>query len=80
LGLEHLILRKFPVNSLHIREFDPRDEFAADWFHHHRWNVHYEVQTADLCSNRVGKPPAGGAIRRIDVIIRVDRDPAPAAG
>ncbi len=25
------------------------------------------------------KPPAGGAIRRIDVIIRVDRDPAPAA-
>ncbi len=25
------------------------------------------------------KPPAGGDIRRIDVIIRVDRDPAPAA-
>ena len=25
------------------------------------------------------KPPAGGAIRRIDVIIRVDRDPPPAA-
>jgi hypothetical protein len=42
-------------------------------------NVHYEVQTADLCSNRVGKPPARGAIRRIDVIIGVDRDPAPAA-
>jgi Fur family iron response transcriptional regulator len=25
------------------------------------------------------KPPAGAAIRRIDVIIRVGRDPAPAA-
>jgi hypothetical protein len=25
------------------------------------------------------KPPTGAAIRRIDVIIRVDRDPAPAA-
>jgi Fur family iron response transcriptional regulator len=25
------------------------------------------------------KPPAGAAIRRVDVIIRVDRDPAPAA-
>jgi hypothetical protein len=25
------------------------------------------------------KPPSGTAIRRIDVIIRVDRDPAPAA-
>lgn len=24
------------------------------------------------------KPPIGAAIRRIDVIIRVDRDPAPA--
>jgi len=25
------------------------------------------------------KPPAGATIRRIDVIIRVDRNPAPAA-
>ena len=33
----------------------------------------------ELAVSGLPKPPAGAAIRRIDVIIRVDRDPAPAA-
>ncbi|HWS62967.1 MAG TPA: hypothetical protein VN325_09450 [Steroidobacteraceae bacterium] len=41
-------------------------------------------QLLDIPGERVAvsglpKPPAGTAIRRIDVIIRVGRDPAPAA-
>ena len=33
----------------------------------------------ELAVSRLPKPPAGATIRRIDVIIRVDRNPAPAA-
>ncbi len=33
----------------------------------------------ELAVSGLPKPPAGATIRRIDVIIRVDRNPAPAA-
>jgi Fe2+ or Zn2+ uptake regulation protein len=33
----------------------------------------------ELAVSGLPKPPAGATIRRIDVVIRVDRNPAPAA-
>ena len=51
--------------------------------HHHflieETNSLLDIPKGEVAVSGLPKPPAGAAIRRIDVIIRVDRDPAPAA-
>jgi len=51
---------------------------------HHHFFVEDTGRLLDIPGEHVAvsglpKPPAGATIRRIDVIIRVDRNPAPAA-
>ena len=46
---------------------------------HYRTGRLLDIPGEHVAVSGLPKPPAGGAIRRIDVIIRVDRDPPPAA-
>ena len=76
--IEAGLLREVVVNSGH-------SYFDTNVSDHHHFFFEDTDRPLDTPGEYVAvsglpKPPAGGAIRRIDVIIRVDRDPAPAAG
>ena len=75
--IEAGLLREVVVNSGH-------SYFDTNVSDHHHFFFEDTDRPPDIPGEYVEvsglpKPPAGGAIRRIDVIIRVDRDPAPAA-
>ena len=61
-----------------------RSHFDTNVSDHHHFFFEDTGRLLDIPGEHIAvsglpKPPAGAAIRRIDVIIRVDRDPAPAA-
>jgi Fur family transcriptional regulator, iron response regulator len=71
------LLREVVVNSGHAY-------FDTNVSDHHHFLFEDTGRLLDIpgehvAISRLPQPPAGAAIRRIDVIIRVDRDPAPAA-
>jgi len=71
------LLREVVVNSGH-------SYFDTNVSDHHHFFFEDTGRPLDIPGEYVAvsglpKPPAGAAIRRIDVIIRVGRDPAPAA-
>ena len=71
------LLREVVVNS-------GSSYFDTNVSDHHHFFFEDTGRLLDISGEHVAisglpKPPAGAAIRRIDVIIRVDRDPAPAA-
>jgi Fur family transcriptional regulator, iron response regulator len=75
--IEAGLLREVAVNS-------GRSYFDTNVRDHHHFFFEDTGRLLDIPGEHVPvsglpKPPAGAAIRRIDVIIRVDRDPAPAA-
>ena len=75
--IEAGLLREVVVNS-------GRFYFDTNVSDHHHFFFEDTGRLLDIPGEHVAvsglpKPPAGGAIRRIDVIIRVDRDPPPAA-
>ena len=72
------LLREVVVNS-------GRSYFDTNVSAHHHFFFEDTGRLLDIPAEHVAfsslpKPPAGAAIRRIDVIIRVDQDPAPATG
>ena len=75
--IEAGLLREVVVNS-------GRSFFDTNVGDHHHFFFEDTGRLLDIPGEQVAvsvlpKPAAGAAIRRIDVIIRVDRDPAPAA-
>ena len=75
--IEAGLLREVMVNS-------GRSYFGTNVSDHHHFFFEDTGQLLDIPGEYVTvsglpKPPTGAAIRRIDMIIRVDRDPAPAA-
>jgi Fur family transcriptional regulator, iron response regulator len=71
------LLREVVVNS-------GRSYFDTNVSDHHHFVFEDTGRLLDIpgehvAVSRLPKPPAGAAIRRVDVIIRVDRDPAPDA-
>jgi Fur family iron response transcriptional regulator len=75
--IEAGLLREVVVNS-------GRFYFDTNVSDHHHFFFEDTGRLLDIPGEHVAvsglpKPPAGGAIRRIHVIIRVDRDPPPAA-
>jgi Fur family transcriptional regulator, iron response regulator len=75
--IEAGLLREVAVNS-------GRSYFDTNVSDHHHFFFEDTGRLLDIPGEHVAfaglpKPPAGAAIRRIDVIIRVDRDPAPVA-
>ena len=75
--IEAGLLREVVVNSGH-------SYFDTNVSDHHHFFFEDTGRLLDIPGEHVAvsglpKPPAGTAIRRIDVIIRVGRDPAPAA-
>jgi len=75
--IEAGLLREVVVNS-------GRFYFDTNVSDHHHFFFEDTGRLLDIPGEHVAvsglpKPPAGAAIRRIDVIIRVDRDPPPAA-
>ena len=71
------LLREVVVNS-------GRSYFDTNVRDHHHFFFEDTGRLLDIPGEHIAvsglpKPPAGAVIRRIDVIIRVDRDPAPAA-
>lgn len=75
--MEAELLREVVANSGH-------SYFDTNVSDHHRFFFEDTGRPLDFPGEYVAvpglsKPPAGAVIRRIDVIIRVDRDPAPAA-
>ena len=74
--IEAGLLREVAVNS-------GRSDFDTNVSDHHRFFFEDTGRLLDIPSEHVAisglpKPPAGAVIRRVDVIIRVDRDPVPA--
>jgi len=75
--IEAGLLREVVVNSGH-------SYFDTNVSDHHHFFFEDTGRLLDIPGEYVAvsglpKPPAGAAVRRIDVIIRVSRDPAPAA-
>ena len=76
--IEAGIVREVVVNS-------GRSYFDTNVSDHHHFFFEdtgrlLDIPGEDVVVSGLPKPPGGAAVRRIDVIIRVDRDPAPAAG
>ena len=74
--IEAGLLREVVVNS-------GRSYFDTNVSDHHHFFFEYSGRLLDILGEHVAvsglpKAPAGAVIRRVDVIIRVDRDPAPA--
>jgi Fur family transcriptional regulator, iron response regulator len=74
--IEAGLLREVVVNS-------GRSDFDTNVSDHHHFFFEDTGRLLDIPSEHVAisglpKPPAGAVIRRVDVIIRVDRDPVPA--
>jgi Fur family transcriptional regulator, iron response regulator len=60
-----------------------RSDFDTNVSDHHRFFFEDTGWLLDIPSEHVAisglpEPPTGAAIRRVDLIVRVDRDPAPA--
>jgi Fur family iron response transcriptional regulator len=77
LFIEAGLLREVAVNS-------GRSYFDTNASDHHHFFFEdtgrlLDIPGEDVAVSGLPKPPAGTAIRRIEVTIRVDRDPAPAA-
>ena len=76
--IEAELLRKVVVNSghsyFHTNVSDDHHFFFEDT------DRPLDIPGEYVAVSGLPKPPVGAAIRRIDVIIRVGRDPAPAAG
>jgi Fur family transcriptional regulator, iron response regulator len=75
--IEAGLLREVVVNS-------GRSYFDTNGSDHHHFFFEDSGRLLDIPGEHVAdsgqsKPPAGAVIRRVDVIIRVDRDPAPSA-